>query len=209
MYVPPQFQELDPERIRAVIEAAPLACIVAQTEDGLIANHIPVLMAPDGALIGHVAAANEMHRLIPDGGDVLAIFRGVDAYVSPGFYPSKPEHHRHVPTWNYEVVHVHGTIRFQRDEHAKRAAVALLTRHHERRLNGAEAWRMADAPADYMAQMLAGIIAFRIAVTRTVAKAKLSQNRAAGDYLGTIDGLRRSGHAAMADAMAARLPPGA
>ena len=79
MYVPPQFQELDPERIRAVIETAPLACIVAQTEDGLIANHIPVLMAPDGALIGDVAAANEMHRLIPDGGDVLAIFRGVDA----------------------------------------------------------------------------------------------------------------------------------
>lgn len=65
---PPQFQELDADRIAALIEVAPLACIVAQTEDGLIANHIPVLRAPDGALIGHVAAANPMHRLIPEGG---------------------------------------------------------------------------------------------------------------------------------------------
>ncbi len=206
MYVPPQFQELDADRIAALIEAAPLACIVAQTEDGLIANHIPVLRAPDGALIGHVAAANPMHRLIPEGGEVLAIFRGEDAYVSPGFYPSKPEHHRHVPTWNYEVVHVHGTITFQHDEQARRAAVGLLTRSHERRVNGKDAWRMADAPAEYMAQMLAGIVAFRIAVTRTEAKAKLSQNREARDYRGTIEGLRRTGHAAMAADMEARLP---
>ncbi|WP_281272458.1 FMN-binding negative transcriptional regulator [Paenirhodobacter hankyongi] len=68
MYVPLQFQELDLEHIAALIEVAPLACIVAQTEDGLIANHIPVLRAPDGALIGHVATANPMHRLIPEGG---------------------------------------------------------------------------------------------------------------------------------------------
>lgn len=90
----------------------------------------------------------------------------------------------------------------------RRAAVGLLTRSHERRVNGKDAWRMADAPADYMAQMLAGIVAFRIAVTRTVAKAKLSQNREARDYLGTIEGLRRTGHAAMAADMEARLPPG-
>lgn len=205
MYMPPHFQEIDADEIRSVIEAAPLACVVAQTSEGLIANHIPMLSGPDGILIGHVALANDMHRLITDGQEVLAIFRADDAYVSPNFYPSKPEHHRHVPTWNYQVVHVHGDITFQHDEHAKRAAVGLLTRTHERRLNGADAWRMADAPMDYMREMLGNIVAFRIDVTRTLAKSKLSQNREERDYLGTVSGLRASGHEEMARKMEERL----
>ena len=191
--------------MKAIIETAPLACIVAMTAEGLIANHIPLLAAPDGTLIGHVALANDMHRLIAEGQDVLAIFRGDDAYVSPNFYPTKPEHHRHVPTWNYQVVHVHGRISFQHEEQAKRAAVGLLTRMHERRLNGENAWRMADAPADYMHQMLGNIVAFRIVVHRTLAKSKLSQNREQRDYLGAITGLRASGHEDLAQKMEDRI----
>ncbi|KAB0678730.1 FMN-binding negative transcriptional regulator [Aureimonas leprariae] len=204
MYIPPHFQEISSSEIAAVIDGAPLACIVAQTAEGLIANHIPLLAAPDGTLIGHVALANDMHRLVADDQEVLAIFRGDDAYVSPNFYPTKPEHHRHVPTWNYQVVHVYGGISFQHDERAKRAAVGLLTRNHERRLNGASAWRMADAPADYMEQMLRGIVAFRIDVRKTLAKSKLSQNREPRDYAGAIAGLQASGNQAMADRMAGR-----
>ena len=206
MYIPPHFQEVSADEIAAIIAAAPLACIVAQTTEGLIANHIPLLSTPDGGLIGHVALANDMHRLIADGQEVLAIFRGEDGFVSPNFYPSKAEHHRHVPTWNYQVVHARGTIRFQHDDHAKRAAVGLLTRTHERRVNGDQAWRMADAPADYMAQMLGAIVAFRITVTEWLAKSKLSQNRDAGDYAGTIKGLRASGQDALAQRMEARRP---
>ncbi len=201
MYIPTHFDETDPARIAAVIEAAPLACVVAQTAQGLIANHIPLLRAPDGRLIGHVALANDMHRLVADGQEVLAIFRGDDAYVSPNFYPTKAEHHRHVPTWNYQAVHMTGTITFQHDSHAKRAAVGLLTRLHERRLNGDAAWRMADAPPDYLDQMLANIVAFQINVTKTLAKSKLSQNRADTDFQGAIDGLRASGHGEMAKDM--------
>lgn len=206
MYIPPHFQETDKDEITAIIENAPLACIVAQTSQGLVANHLPLLAAADGTLIGHVALANAMHDLIPDGQEVLVIFRGNDAYVSPNFYPSKAEHHRHVPTWNYQVVHAHGLIRFQHDAQSKRAAVGLLTRLHERRVNGTSAWRMADAPADYMAQMLDGIVAFRIDVTRVLAKSKLSQNRADVDYQGAISGLRTTGHEAMAERMEQRLP---
>ena len=205
MYIPAHFQEISRDEIARVVDHAPLACIVAQSAEGLIANHIPLLSAPDGGLIGHVALANDMHRLIGEEQEVLAVFRGEDAYVSPNFYPSKPEHHRHVPTWNYQAVHVHGRIRFQHDDHAKRAAVGLLTRAHERRLNGARAWRMADAPADYMTAMLAGIVAFRIDVSRVLAKSKLSQNREARDYLGAIEGLRASGQEAMAEVMESRL----
>jgi len=204
MYIPPHFLEIDPAEIKAVIETAPLACLVAQTATGLIANHLPLLAAPDGTLIGHVALANDMHRLVTEGQEVMAVFRGEDAFVSPNFYPSKAEHHRHVPTWNYQAVHIHGTITFQHDDHSKRAAVALLTRIHERRVNGEGAWRMADAPADYMEQMLANIVAFRIAVTRTLAKSKLSQNRDDRDYQGAVAGLRSSGHEGMARKMEER-----
>lgn len=57
-----------------------------------------------------------MHRTVADGQKVMAIFRGVDGYISPNSYPSKQKHHRHVPTWNYQVVHIHGIITFQHDE---------------------------------------------------------------------------------------------
>ena len=206
MYIPSHFQETDPAQIRDIIDTAHLACVVAHTEDGLIANHIPLIAAPDDSLIGHVALANDMHRLVADGQEVLAIFRGEDAYVSPNFYPSKPEHHRHVPTWNYQVVHAYGGITFQHDDQSKGAAVGLLTRIHERRVNGKNAWRMADAPADYIKQMLDGIVAFRITVVRTLAKSKLSQNREKRDRLGAITGLYETGHEALARQMEDRLP---
>ncbi|MDO5647999.1 FMN-binding negative transcriptional regulator [Paracoccus sp. (in: a-proteobacteria)] len=203
MYIPTHFQETDPAQIAAIMDGAPLACIVAQTKQGLVANHIPLFAAPDGALIGHVAAANDLHRILPDGSEVLAIFRGVDGYVSANDYPSKSEHHRMVPTWNYTAVHIHGAITWQHNDHAKRAAVALLTRLHERRVNGDQAWRMADAPADYLNDMLAAIVAFRITPTRVLAKSKLSQNRDDRDYQGVIDGARRRGDDDLADAMQA------
>ncbi|MCR6635395.1 FMN-binding negative transcriptional regulator [Devosia sp.] len=136
MYLPEHFKEIDQEEIAAVIAAAPLGCVVANTAEGLIANHMPILVDKRGELVGHIALANDMHRLIAEGEEVLVIFRGVDGYVSPNFYPSKAEHHKQVPTWNYQVVHVHGTISFQHDETSKRAAVGLLTREHERRING-------------------------------------------------------------------------
>ncbi len=202
MYLPQHFRESDEQEIRAVIETHPLACLVAQTPEGLVANHIPLLPGRDGQLIGHVAQANELHRLVPDGQEVLAVFRGPDAYISPNDYPSKHETHRQVPTWNYQAVHVHGTISFQHDAHSKRAAVALLTRVHERRRNGADAWRMSDAPEDFMVQMLRAIVAFRITVTRVLAKSKLSQNKDARDIAGAIDGLRGAGVAEMAEVMA-------
>lgn len=204
MYIPPHFQEISAGEIASVVETWPLACIVAQTDEGLIANHIPLLVGGDGVLIGHVALANDMHRLIGEGQEVLAIFRGEDAYISPNFYPTKPEHHRHVPTWNYQVVHIYGTIAFQHDARAKRAAVGLLTKIHERRLNGASAWRMADAPGDYMDDMLEHIVAFRMTVTRTLAKSKLSQNREERDYRGAVAGLHASGKDAIAMRMASR-----
>ncbi len=183
------------------MDAYPLAMLVAHTVEGLVSNHVPVLMNDHGELIGHVAKENALHELLGEAHEVLLVFRGEDSYVSPNWYPSKAQHHRHVPTWNYQVAHVHGRISFQHDEHSKRAAVAMLTRHHERTTNGDRAWKMSDAPADYMKDMLAGIVAFRIAVERVVAKSKLSQNREARDRAGVVDSLERRGKVGLARSM--------
>lgn len=204
MYLPEHFKEVDPEAVASLIADAPLAAVVAETRDGLIANHIPLIAAKDGALVGHVALANDMHRLLDEGQKVMAIFRGVDGYITPNSYPSKAEHHRAVPTWNYQVAHVYGTISFQHDERSKRAVLGLLTHVHERRVNGEEAWRMSDAPADYLADMLTKIVALRVDVTRTIAKSKLSQNRDARDFDGAVAALRERGEVELADQMDAR-----
>lgn len=206
MYLPEHFQTVDPAVVAAIIAEAPLASVVAQTSEGLMANHMPLIADKDGALVGHVALANDMHRLIDDGQEVLAIFRGVDGYITPNSYPSKQEHHRVVPTWNYQVVHVYGAISFQHDERSKRAALGLLTREHERRVSGDKAWRMTDAPANYIEEMLSKIVAFRIAVIRTIAKSKLSQNRDKRDFDGAVAALRERGEGALADEMDARWP---
>ncbi|MDO5622590.1 MAG: FMN-binding negative transcriptional regulator [Paracoccus sp. (in: a-proteobacteria)] len=203
MYNPKHFHETDPVQVAALMADHPLAVVVAQGDQGFQANHLPLFAAPDGALIGHVAIGNGLHEL-PDGRPVLAIFQGVQGYISPNSYPSKAKHHRAVPTWNYQVVHVHGQISFQHDMQAKRAAVALLTRLYERRVNGDAAWRMADAPADFLDQMLAGIVAFRITPERVEAKSKLSQNRDDRDLTGAVGDLFARGEDALAEAMRRR-----
>ncbi len=182
MYLPAHSEETDPEAIADLIATFPLATIVAQTDDGLIANPVPLLRVSDELLVGHVAKANPMHEVMRDGQAVMAIFNGADSYISPNWYPSKAIDHSQVPTWNYETVQMHGTIAFQHDEKAKRAVVGRLTKAFEGRTNGARAWKMSDAPADYMASNLAGIVAFEISVTRVLAKSKFGQNKAIDDF---------------------------
>ena len=180
MYLPPAFVETDAATVDALIAAHPLAILVAHTDAGLVANPIPLMRQGDD-LIGHVALANDLHRILADGAPVLAVFQGPDAYVSPNWYPSKAATHKAVPTWNYQSVQVHATIHWQHAEKDKRRALSLLTTHFERRSQGEAAWRMGDAPADFMADRLANIVAFRLAVTRVIAKSKLSQNRDPAD----------------------------
>jgi len=182
MYRPEHFDEKDQEVIIRLMAEFPLATIVAQIKEGLVANHIPVLLEDDDRLIGHIAKANSLHQDLADGAEVLVIFRAEDAYISPNYYPTKASDHRHVPTWNYQVVHCYGTINFDHSVKTKTAIVGKLTKHFEHRHFSESPWRMADAPADYMAGMLEQIVAFRISVDRYLAKSKLSQNRKTVDY---------------------------
>ena len=98
MYLPPHFEETDSSQIYDLIDKFPLAVLVAQTEQGLVANHIPPMLQDKQELLGHLALNNDLHQLVSSGQEVLAIFRGEDACISPNWYPTKPIHHRHVPT---------------------------------------------------------------------------------------------------------------
>jgi transcriptional regulator len=205
MYLPAHFDETRPDELRRVIEEFALGALVVNGPDGLDANHVPFIFEPDagerGRLLAHVARANPLWREAKDRDEVLVIFRGTDAYVSPNWYPSKAETPRHVPTWNYQAVHVHGRLYIRDDEKFVRGVVARLTRTHEARTGAEQPWKMTDAPADYIDTMLAAIVGLEIEITRIVGKAKLSQNREERDRLGAAEALRSRGDGLTSAAM--------
>lgn len=203
MYIPAHFAITATESLHRVIRENPLGTLVTQGPAGLDANHLPFELdpaqGPHGLLSAHVARANPVWQEVADGTPVLVVFRGPAGYVSPGWYPSKHEHHRQVPTWNYEVVHAHGSIVIRDDERFLRGLVARLTRTHE----AAEPrpWKMGDAPAEYIDTMLRAIVGIEVPITRLEGKAKLSQNKDARDREGAIEALEARGHAELAQAM--------
>ena len=195
MYVPEHFRETRLDVLHAFIERYPLGTLVAVTPDGINANHIPMQWLPTGdglgLLRGHIARANALWRLLEAGASVLAIFIGPDHYVSPSWYPSKHEHGKAVPTWNYAAVHVTGHIRFIEDAGWLRGLVESLTDEHEGKR--VDRWRVTDAPADYIEGMLRAIVGFEIKVSSIEGKFKASQNRPAADRAGVANALRAAG----------------
>ena len=205
MYVPGHFEETRLDELHRLVDENPFGALVVRGPNGLDANHLPFLLEPSagahGRLLAHVARANPLWREAKDGDEALVIFRAEDAYVSPNWYPSKHEAHRQVPTWNYRVVHVHGTLAIRDDERFVRGVVARLTRVHEARTGSATPWRMGDAPADYLDRMLAAIVGIEVEITAIVGKWKLGQNKDERDRLGAAEALREHGYEAIAAAM--------
>jgi transcriptional regulator len=205
MYVPPHFEEARFEELQRIVGQHPLGALVINGPNGLDANHVPFELdaAPGerGALRAHVARANPVWMEVRDGDDVLVIFRAAEAYVSPNWYPSKHESHRAVPTWNYQVVHVHGKIRIRDDERYVRGLVARLTRTHEARTNADKPWRMTDAPKEYIDEMLKAIVGIEIEIARIVGKSKVSQNRDERDRVSVAEELGKRGFDEISRAM--------
>ena len=203
MYIPPHFAETRPEELGRIIRAHPLGMLVTHGAGGLDADHIPFEFDPGagthGVLTAHVARANPLWQRCPTGSAVLVVFRGAEGYISPNGYPSKHEAHRQVPTWNYEVVHAHGTLTVRDDERFVRGVVGRLTRRHE----AAEArpWKMSDSAPDFIDGMLRQIVGIEIDITALVGKRKLSQNKDERDRLGAADALEARGHTALARRM--------
>ena len=114
MYLPAHFAEPRQDELHRLIQAHPLGTLVSHGADGLDANHLPFLLDAQageaGTLLAHVARANPLWQTLAEGAPVLVVFHGPQGYISPSWYPGKQDAHRRVPTWNYEVVHAHGTL---------------------------------------------------------------------------------------------------
>jgi transcriptional regulator len=196
MYRPAHFQQTDAAVWQALVHTQPFATLVTPAGTGFTADHLPLEFdAASNRLQGHVARANPLWREA-QGREVLAIFHGPQAYITPAWYAAKQEHGKVVPTWNYAVVHLHGRLEAFEDTTWLRGLVERLTTRHE--AARAHPWAVADAPADYIEQMLKAIVGIRIEVTRVEAKWKLSQNRSAADRAGVAQGLADGGDGVMA-----------
>ena len=182
MYTPPHFKEVRESKILNIIENFPLATVVCNNESELIINHIPLIRLSPKIYLGHIAKANLFHSTFPNGVDAIAVFSSDNSYVSPNWYPSKKLTHRHVPTWNYQVVHLEGRINFDYSHKSKLRVVGMLTKLYEGKHSDNVGWKMSDAPKDYLALMLDNIVAFEFDVRNIIAKSKLSQNRAKEDF---------------------------
>ncbi|MFO0913053.1 MAG: FMN-binding negative transcriptional regulator [Pirellulales bacterium] len=191
-YVPAAFRVDDPDSLHQLIHDYPFGCWITLAGGELVANHLPwyleVDRGPQGTLLGHVARANPIWQAMQSDSESLVVFQGPSAYVSPNWYPSKAEHGRVVPTWNYAVVHAYGRPAIVHDESRVRTYLERLTERHEAGL--AESWQVNDAPADFLAGLLQAIVAIELPVARIIGKWKLSQNRSVEDRRGVIGGLR-------------------
>jgi transcriptional regulator len=206
MYNPEQFLEKDMHEIKRIVEEYPLATCVVNNGSVFEINHIPMIWQ-DEDLIGHIAMSNQMHKMCDDGCNAAFVFRAEDTYISPNWYPSKKDTHKQVPTWNYQVVHMHGQLYFHHDDKEKLAVVGLLTKHHEHKENGDKAWKMRDAPKDYMKMMLDNIVAMRFQIKKIEAKSKLSQNKEIVDYQAVIEIMRQKQLHGIASRMQKRNEP--
>jgi transcriptional regulator len=215
MYTPSSFAESQPDVIFDFIAGHPLGALVTSSGSGeLFATHLPWLVdrtrGEHGALRGHIARANPHHRSFrgAEDAEALVIFSDNDAYIRPGWYASKSEHGRVVPTWNYVAVHAYGTLRFIDDPVILRELVESLTARHE--TPRPDSWHVTDAPDDYVRQQLKAIVGVELQITRLEGKWKMSQNRPGADIDGVVRGLGESPNAsdrAVADVVAQRRPP--
>lgn len=188
MYIPPKFALSDVDT-RDALTRAGFAHLVTHTADGLLVTALPLLYDPDRhSMIGHVARANPHWQAA--GGDSVAIFPGPHAYISPSFYATKQETGRVVPTWNYDVLTVHGHLVAHDDPNWLRALVTRLTDHHEQ--SRAEPWQVTDAPEAYIGGQLKAIVGIELTITSVQGKAKMSQNQPERNRDGVVAGLRDS-----------------
>lgn len=199
MYIPHFNQMEEWDEIAQFVKSARAADLITVNPDGLpIATLMPAIwkdIDPNngkfGTLVMHMARANEQWKLISPGSKGLAIVHGSQAYISPTNYANKLVDHKVVPTWNYQSVHLSGTVEISEDIEALRQIVTELSNFHE----GSREipWLVEDADPHYFEAQLKGIIAVVLHVTKVEAKSKISQNKSSEDRERIIEDLYISG----------------
>jgi transcriptional regulator len=191
MYQPPAFREDDLATLQAFIGEHPLGLLISAGAAGMLANPIPFLLYADegdkGVLRCHLSRANAQWQALGDGAEALVVFQGTDGYVTPSWYPAKAEHGKVVPTWNYAIVQVRGPARVIDDAAWLHANVSALSDSHE--AGRQKPWSVSDAPSDYIAAQLRGIVGVEIPIATIEGKFKFSQNRPETDRRGVAHGL--------------------
>jgi transcriptional regulator len=191
MYAAKSFREDRLSVLHDFIVEHSFAAVVSQGSQGMLASHVPLILdrtrGPKGALRGHFARANSHWQSLADV-EVLSIFQGPHAYISPSWYASKKEHGRVVPTWDYLAVHAYGTARVFDDAKELRTLLEGLTDQNE--ANRPASWKVADAPDAYIEDAMRAIVGFELTLTRIEGIWKMSQNRPAADRAGAAAGLR-------------------
>lgn len=192
MYLPKHFQVDDSSVLAQLIAEYPLATLVGNLDGHLEINHLPLILSADGKKFhGHIARSNPLVKVAEQNNrEVTAVFHGPNAYITPAWYPSKQETGKVVPTWNYAVVHVEGTLSLINDPSWIRQHVSQMTDIQEP--THQSSWKLDDAPEEYVQMMLKAIIGIEIEVSSLVGKFKLSQNRSPAEYAGVVEHLQKS-----------------
>jgi transcriptional regulator len=194
MYQPDHYRVDNLSLMHALMRARPFVALVSESAEGLYATHLPTVLKDDGpygVVEFHFARANPHWKYLAERNEALMIFQGAEGYITPNWYPSKAEHAKVVPTWNYAVVHAYGRPAVMQDTDWLRRHVAELTAQQER--SEVKPWALTDAPETFIEVMLRGIIGFRLAITRLEGKWKMSQNREMKDRDGVVRGLEKRG----------------
>ncbi|ANT51593.1 FMN-binding negative transcriptional regulator [Mesorhizobium amorphae] len=206
MYQPPHFQETRQDVLHGLVRAHPLGLLISNGAEGPVANAIPFLLDAEigtkGRLRAHLAKANPQWRQLAENpaSPVLVVFQGADAYVTPSWYETKRETGKVVPTWNYAIVQVRGTVKVIEDQAWLAQQIAELTASQE---GSREApWAVTDAPAGFIQSQIKGIIGLEIEITDISGKWKVSQNRPVADRVGVAEGLESEAPSASAPDMA-------
>jgi transcriptional regulator len=203
MYQPPHFREDRIEVQHDLIRAHPLGLLVTGSANGLMANFIPFLVNPAAGLFGtlraHLARANPQWHELAAVSECLVVFQGPQTYLTPSWYATKRETGKVVPTWNYVTVHAWGVPKVIEDAGWLRQQIGELTASRETQRTAP--WSVEDAPADFVASQIKGIVGLEVVITRIEGKWKVSQNRPEVDRQSVVQGLRAE--AGEADPMAA------
>ena len=191
MYIPAHFREDDLATIQALMREYSFATLVSTTEDGVpIATPMPFLLesepAPYGTLKAHMALGNPQWRTFRQDREVLVLFQGPHAYITPSWY----EEPLSVPTWNYATVHAYGIPRIMEDPAALYVFLKALIHTHEAQF--AVPWPFERLPGDYVEKMMKGIVGFSIEITRLEGKWKMSQNRTPQERARIAEELRKT-----------------
>ena len=196
MFVPKVFAEENEATLYRAIRDIGVGIVVSHAGRELVATHVPIEAVPPtpeepGLLRCHFARPNPHARALTEHSDLLVIFQGPQAYVTPNWYATKARTGKVVPTWNYAAVHVYGRGRVYTDQGRLKQHLAALTDQFE--AGGEQLWQLSDAPEEFIAQLMSGIVGVEIVVERLEGKWKMSQNRAPEDRRGVVEGLRARG----------------